>query len=117
MVCSNNVWPIHHGELMTHLTILSAGPGINGHFQGPSFSGDRSSGGEDGELRNRRSDVYILGRGLPRDRVCWPLGSGGAAMVCWGGAVIDFVRRWTEEVGFLLLRLLFPLLAVVVAGV
>jgi len=70
MVCSNNVWPIHHGELMTHLTILSAGPGINGHFQGPSFSGDRSSGGEDGELRNRRSDVYILGRGLPRDRVC-----------------------------------------------
>lgn len=38
-------------------------------------------------------------------------------MVCRGGAVIDFVRRWTEEVGFLLLRLLFPLLAVVVAGI
>ena len=38
-------------------------------------------------------------------------------MVCRGGAVIDFVRRWTEEVGFLLLRLLFPMLAVVVAGV
>jgi len=46
-----------------------------------------------------------------------PSSSGGGALSRRGGDDFDSVRRWTEEVGFLLLRLLFPLLAVVVAGV
>ena len=83
----------------------------------PFFSGDRSGEREEGELRNRRADVYNLGRILPRVKVCLPSSSGGGALSRRGGDDFDSVRRWTEEVGFLLLRLLFPLLAVVVAGV
>jgi len=51
-----------------------------------------------------------------RSSVCFPSGTGGEAWLCRGEADIDSVRRRMEEVGILLLRLSFPLLAVA-AGV